>query len=344
MGADPVSPLNSLGELQTARRIPPAVQVNDVTLREAEQSIGVRFDVGAKVQLAQLLARIGVASIQVGYPGRFDEDMRAVGAVCNAVDSATVEAVALAFVPDWEAELDACLASGAGVIHIVSRASDRLHRLLGTTRVDVLERTRAAIRRALKEGAAVAFTPSDSTRADPAFLVELWRAAAEAGAGRIYVADSVGVATPELIALLVRLATEATELPVGVHCHNDFGLAVANTVAGVMAGADRVDVAVNGLGDRAGNAPLEEVVAALELLYDLRTGMSIGSLTELSTTFAEATGRELPLGKPITGSAVFAHVLPTHTAVMESDRRAIQPFEAELVGNVGRLAPRDSMR
>jgi isopropylmalate/homocitrate/citramalate synthase len=342
VAGDPVSPVNALPELRAARRPPPAVAVNDVTLREGEQSEGVRFDLDAKRELAILLEDAGAASVQVGYPGRFAEDARAVSAVAQALTRAEVEAVALAFVTDWEAEIDACLASGATILNVVARSSDRLHHVLGTNRREVLGRTAAAIGRAVDSGIEVAFTPSDSTRADPEFLAELWRAAAAAGAGRVYVADSVGVATPELLALLVRRARDVTGLAVGVHCHSDFGLGTANTVAGVMAGADRVDVAVNGLGDRAGNAPLEEVVAALELLYDLRTGVSIETLTSLSRAFAHASGRELAPGKSISGPAVFAHVLPTHTAAMEADGRAIQPFEAELVGNRGRLTPRRS--
>ncbi|MCW3062835.1 MAG: hypothetical protein JWN32_7 [Solirubrobacterales bacterium] len=340
MAGDPVSPLNALPVLQGARRPPAAVEINDVTLREGEQSEGVRFAIETKVALALALERSGVAQVQVGYPGRFADDAHAVRAVAAALTDARVEAVALAFVSDWEAEVDACLASGADVVNVVSRSSDRLHRVLGTDRVAVSKRTHAAIRRIVDAGVEVAFTPSDSTRADPGFLAELWQVAAAAGAARVYVADSVGVATPELAAFLVDRAAELTGLPVGVHCHSDFGLGVANSLAGVMAGADRVDVAVNGLGDRAGNPPLEEVVAALELLYDSRTGVSLGSLTDLSRRFADAAGRVLAPNKPISGPGVFTHVLPTHTSAIEADSRAIQPFEPDLVGNVGRLAPR----
>jgi isopropylmalate/homocitrate/citramalate synthase len=337
MTEGPVSPNNFLPELGERRRPPGVVSVNDVTLREGEQSEGVRFGVDTKVELALLLERAGVSSVQVGYPGRSAQDARAVEAVAKALSVAEVEVVALAFVDDWETEIDACIASGAGVVNVVSRSSDRLHRVLGTDREAVLERTRKAVGRVAHAGTPVAFTPSDSTRADPRFLAELWRAAAAEGAHRVYVADSVGAATPELVALLVERAVEATGLPVGVHCHSDFGLGVANTVAGVMAGADRVDVAVNGLGDRAGNAPLEEVVAALELLYELATGIRLADLTAVSRRFAAAAGRELPPNKPISGPSVFSHVLPTHTSAMRLDGRAIQPFEAALVGNLGRL-------
>lgn len=337
---EPVSPLNGLPGLRAGRHPPARVEVNDVTLREAEQSEGVRFSLEAKVELARALERSGVAQVQVGYPGRFPEDGRAVEAVANALTTTRVEAVALAFVPDWEDEIDSCIVSGADAVNVISRSSDRLHRVLGTNRAEVLERTRAAVARVVDAELAVAFTPSDATRADPTFLVELWKAAAAAGASRVYVADSVGAATPEIVAFLVGQAAQAAQLPVGVHCHNDFGLGVANTLAGVMAGADRVDVAVNGLGDRAGNAALEEVVAALELLYELDTGVALGGLTELSQRFAREAGRALAPNKPISGPSVFAHVLPTHASAIEADTRAIQPFEPDLVGNVQRLSPR----
>jgi isopropylmalate/homocitrate/citramalate synthase len=329
-----------LTELVEARRPPQRVTFNDVTLREGEQSENVSFSLEAKIDLALALEAAGVPQIQIGYPGRFERDAQAATEVGAALSTARVEVVALAFVDDWESEIDASLASGAPIVNIVHRASERLHRVLGVSRDDVRARARSAIERAVAGGVAVSFTPSDSTRADPRFLVELWKTAAEAGASRVYVADSMGAATPELVALLVRRAGELTGLPVGVHCHNDFGLVVGNTVAGVMAGASCVDVAVNGLGDRAGNAPLEEVAAALELLYGVPTGLDLRQLTPLSERFSVASARNLPPNKPVTGSAVFAHVLPTHVAAMERDPRAIQPYEAEIVGNVGRLQAR----
>ena len=337
---EPTSPLNALPEVAAGRRPPASLLLSDVTLREGEQSEGVSFPLEVKVELALALEAAGVRQVQVGYPGRFRADAEAVGAVAAALTSAKVEAVALAFVPDWEQEIDACMGSGAHVVHVVYRASERLQALLGVTRAEALRRATEAVARAAGSGLAVAFTPSDATRADPDHLVELWRAAAEAGAGRVYVADSMGAATPELVACLVARAHEATGLPVGVHCHDDLGLVVANTVAGVMAGAEIADVAVNGLGDRAGNAPLEEVAAALALLYSLETGIELGGLTALSQRFAEASGRPLPSNKPVSGPAVFAHVLPTHVEAIRRDPRSIQPYEPELVGNVQRIAKR----
>jgi len=338
--SEPVNPWIRLPILERARHGPNAVVVNDVTLREGEQSEGVAFSLEKKIELAAALERAGVTQIQVGYPGRFERDRQATGAVADSVSVSSVEAVALAFVDDWEAEIDACIASGADVITVVYRSSERLQNLLGVSPAQGLERARAAVARAAASDCLVAFLPSDSTRADPRYIDELWRAAAGAGASRVYVADSMGAATPELIALLVGRARKMTRLPVGVHCHNDFGLAVANTLAGVNAGAEIIDVAVNGLGDRAGNAPLEEVVSALELLYGIETQIALSALTELSERFAAAAGRPLPPNKPISGQSVFVHTLPTHQSAMKADSRAIQAFEPELVGNTQRLERR----
>jgi isopropylmalate/homocitrate/citramalate synthase len=336
---EPASHLNALTSTETGQR-PATLQLHDVTLREGEQAHGVSFPLEAKIELALALEAAGVRRIQVGYPGRFERDAEAVAAVGAALHQARVEAVALAFVPDWEREIDACLASGAPLVNVVYRASDRLHSLLGVSAAQAVRRAREAVVRAVEGGASVAFTPSDSTRAELDVLDRFWAAAAEAGARLVYVADSMGAATPELMAMLVRRATATTGLPVGVHCHDDFGLVVANSLAGVLAGAEIADVAVNGLGDRAGNAPLEEVVAALALLYGIDAGVDLAQLTSLSQRFANAAGRPLHPGKPVTGPDVFAHVLPTHVEAIRRDPRSIQPYEPELVGNRGRTAPR----
>ena len=340
MAREPVNPTILFPELARSRRPPAALLVNDVTLREAEQSEGITLGQELKIELALALEGSGIRQVQVGYPGRFKRDREATQAVREVLTVAAVEVVALAFVEDWRREIDACLASGAQVISVVFRSSDRLQRLLGVDRQQAVERVRESVERAVAGGALVAFLPSDTTRADPEHLSDLWEAAAFAGAARVYVADSMGAGTPELIAWLVDRARAVTGLPVGVHCHDDFGLAVANTLAGVNAGAEITDVAVNGLGDRAGNAPMEEVVAALELLYEQHTGVALGSLTDVSRRFARATGRDLPPNKPISGDAAFVHTLPTHREAISRDSRSIQAFEPELVGNLERQEDR----
>ena len=329
----PSSTLNALPDVAHGRTPPATVLLSDVTLREGEQAQGVVFDLETKVELARELESSGLAQVQVGYPGRFERDAAAVDAVAAVLNQARTEAVALSFVEDWEHEIDACVASDADVVNVVYRSSARLQKLLGVSRNDAVARVHKAVARCVAGGKIVAFTPSDSTRAEPDHLAALWEAAAQAGASRVYVADSMGAATPELIAWLVGRARELTGLPVGVHCHDDLGLVVANTVAGVMAGADMADVAVNGLGDRAGNAPLEEVAAALALGYGVEPGVSLKRLTPLSRQFARASGRPVPANKAVSGPQTFAHVLPTHVEAMRRDPRAIQSYEPEIVGN-----------
>ena len=316
------------------------ILLNDVTLREGEQSRGVTFPLETKVALALALERTGLRQVQVGYPGRFPRDAEAVAAVAAALRTARVEAVALAFVPGWEDEIDACVASGAHIVNVVYRSSARLHGLLGVTADHAVARTREAVARAVAGGVEVAFTPSDATRAEAGTLERMWAAAAEAGARRLYVADSMGAATPELVATLVGRAREIGGVTVGVHCHDDFGLSVANTVAGVQAGAEIADVAVLGLGDRAGNAPLEAVATALALLYGIETGVELAQLTPLAGLFAEASGRAIPPNRPVVGPDVFAHTLPTHVAAIRADPLSIQPYEPSVVGNVQRIEDR----
>ena len=330
---EPTSPLNALPDVASGRTPPPSVLLSDVTLREGEQAQGVVFELETKVELALELESAGVGQVQVGYPGRFERDAAAVDAVAAALDQTKVEAVALAFVEDWEREIDACVASAADVINVVYRSSERLQTLLGVSPAEATSRARVAVERAVAGGKTVAFTPSDSTRADPEHLARLWEATTEAGASRVYVADSMGAATPELIAWLVRRARALTGLPIGAHCHDDLGLVVANTVAGVMAGAEIADAAVNGLGDRAGNAPLEEVAVALALGYGVDPGVTLERLTHLSLRFAEAADRPIPANKAVSGPQTFAHVLPTHVEAMKRDSRAIQSYEPALVGN-----------
>lgn len=330
---EPTSRLNSLPEVAGKRATHHSLLVSDVSLREGEQAAGVSFGLETKVELALALESAGVGQVQVGYPGRFERDARAVEAVSAALTRAQVEVVALAFTEEWEQELEACIGSAAHVVNVVYRASAHLQELLGVTPASALARVEAAVGLAAAGGKTVAFTPSDGTRADPEHLDELWRAASAAGADRVYVADSMGAATPELVTWLVGRARAATDLPVGVHGHNDLGLVVANTIAGVLAGAEIVDVAVNGLGDRAGNAPLEEVAVALALGYEVDSGIDLEQLTSLSRSFEVAAGRPVSAGKAVTGPQTFAHVLPTHVEAMRRHRRAIQPYEPEIVGN-----------
>ena len=315
---------------------PKHVEIVDVTPREAQQATGISLTVDETVELAAASVAAGITRLQVGLPGQRQRDREAAREIARSFGQVEVENVALVFLDAWREEVGSCLELDCARVNVVCRSSDRLQAASGLSRESALERVRAAVE-AASGAARVSFTPSDATRTDPEYLFELFQIAAAAGADRIYLADSMGVAWPGLMANLVARACSELDIEVGVHCHDDLGLATANTLASIEAGATVVDVAWNGLGDRAGNAALEEIAVALEFVYGIRTTVELHELTPSSRRVAAAVGRDVAPNKAIVGRDVFSHSLPTHVAAMRRDGRAIQPFEAELVGNVGML-------
>jgi isopropylmalate/homocitrate/citramalate synthase len=184
----------------------------------------------------------------------------------------------------------------------------------------------------------VSFDPSFVTLADPGFLREVYSAAAEAGAQRFGVADSTGVASPERIGELVRMVREVTGGgAVGVHCHDDFGLALANTLAGLAAGADLADASVLGLGERAGNCAIEELALALQVLYQVDAGVRLDRLTALAQSVSQATGVPIPAAKAVVGADVFSQKLDMHVALTQRDPSLLEPYPPQTVGNRRRL-------
>lgn len=333
IGEVSVSPLNMSLHVDPARSAAAQVTLNDVTLREAPGA-GIAIGGADSRRVVELLIAAGIKQFQ----------LPAQPASSTLIDEALrphrdlqVELLALAFLDDWKAQVDACVNAGADIVHITNRSSDRLMALGQGSRAETLQRTSEAVRYAQSRGVNVAFAPSDSTRADLEFLSQLWECAAGAGAMRVYVTDTVGVATPEVIYHMVGRARAVSGLEVGVHCHNDFGLATANAIAGFRAGATVIDVAVNGIGDRAGNASLDEVAAALNLLYEAGVGIDLGMLTDLGRFVAEVSLIPLSPSKPVTGEMAFSHHSPTHVAAIQRDARSLQPFEPSLVGNEQKL-------
>jgi len=176
------------------------------------------------------------------------------------------------------------------------------------------------------------FSPTDSTRARPGLLSDLYQAVAASGAEAVYVCDTVGVASPSGIRDLVSGAVDAAGVPVAVHCHNDLGLALANALAACEAGADRVDTCVNGLGERCGNPSLDEVAVAVELLLGGSTGVDLGALTAIAAEFAHLTGQPLPGTKAVVGPCAFAQKMDIHVEASVRDERTYVPFAPSLVG------------
>ena len=255
----------------------------DVTLREGEQGSEASFTLEEKVALALRLDQIGVRQIEVGWPGKSALDRDALRQLRQKGMKAKTQALVQIYQPDWKWQVDATLDCAPDIIALLHPTSElRLQWTDKLSHKEVIDRCREAVAYARGRGAIVALTPTDVTRTELDFLKQLVTAAVDAGAQRINLPDTVGVVMPGAFGFLVRQVSETVPVPIHVHCHNDFGLALANILAAVEAGASIVDAAVNGLGERSGNPALDEVAAALELFYGLDTGIELEQLYSLS--------------------------------------------------------------
>jgi isopropylmalate/homocitrate/citramalate synthase len=306
------------------------VFLHDVTLREGEQAAAVAFSVEDRVIIANLLDKAGVPRIQVGFAGRDDDAVRAVK---QSGVRAQVSALCAAFEDGWRERIASVADSGLDVLLVVFRASDA-HLAIGNfTRETGLERVAEVLARARERIPTVVFQPSFATTADPDYLVALCAAAESAGAQEVAVADTVGVATPEGTARMVRAVRSATSLPIGVHLHDDYGLALANSLAALRAGATIIEVSVLGLGERAGNCTLEEMALVLEGLYGVKTGIKLEQLHTLANTVADRGGVRIPAWKSVVGDDVFTQKLDMHVRVSSRAPWLLEPFDPALVGH-----------
>ncbi len=314
---------------------PTQVQVFDTTLRDGEQMPQLAFSVADKLALAHKLDQLGVQVIEAGFPVNSPEEQEAVRRVAQEV-SATVCGIARVV----RGDLDAALQAGVGMVDVFCSTSPiQMEQSLRKSAAQVMEAVVEAVSYVKEAGVSCMFTPMDATRSEPGFLVEICQKAVEAGADWIGLTDTVGVGTPRSIADMVRLVVEAVPRPVSIHCHDDFGLATANTLAGVLAGASMVQVCANGLGERAGNASLEEVVVALKCLHQVDCGLDTSKLYELSRLTERITGLAVPPNKPIVGENAFTHESGIHAAGVMRDSSTFEPglMTPEMVGHRRRL-------
>ena len=312
------------------------IQVEDITLREGQQAAEIAFTRGAELEVARLVDELGVTTIQVGFAGRDDG---LVEEVARLRPKAGLAMILVGFGDDWQRVVDNAAALGVTELQVLYRAADRQLEAMGLTRNEVADGVATRTGYASERVEHVTFTPSFGTSADREFLASLYGIAVDAGAERVSVIDTLGIASPETIRELVALAREAAGPGVGidVHCHDDLGLAVANTIAGVLAGADRVDASVNGYGERAGNCPLEEVVLALELLYGYETAIRTEGLTATSRAVAELARTTVPAMKAVVGEDAFAQKLDIHLQLTARDPSLMEPYDPALVGNSRKL-------
>lgn len=305
------------------------LELVDTTLRDGEQAAGVAFSADEKKAIAKKLAAIGIAEIEVGTPASGDDEMRVIREIVEMNLPCRVTAWCRANPYD----LDCAHACGLSAVHLSLPSSEIHMRVLNKNETWVFDQIRELTVNALKNFEFVSLGLQDASRANVDFLLQFIELAQELGVHRVRLADTVGIWDPmQTYHTILKIRQHASSLKIGFHAHNDLGMATANTIAAIRAGADAVDVTVNGLGERAGNAPLDEVVMASRVSLGLDCGIETQQLVPLAVLVETASGRVLPVSKPITGRSVFLHESGIHVHALLRDRKAYEPFDPESVG------------
>jgi len=319
---------------------PRRIQIFDTTLRDGEQSPGIALQPHEKAEIAEQLARLGVDVVEAGFPGASPGDFEGVRAVAAAVERPTVAALARTRVDDLDAAVEALAGARRSRAHLfIATSPVHMERKLGLEPPQVLEQARWAVGYAAARFDEVEFSCEDATRSDPAFVARVCREAVRAGATVVNLPDTVGWALPgqyaEFLADVRRRCPELRGVTLSVHCHNDLGLAVANSLAGVQVGAGQVECTVNGIGERAGNASLEEVVVALRVRSDhfgVETGVDTAEIAATSRLVSARTGYVVQPNKAVVGANAFAHEAGIHQDGMLKDDRTYQIIDPKEVG------------
>jgi len=322
---------------------PNRVLIFDTTLRDGEQSPGISLNTQEKLEIAQQLARLGVDVIEAGFPITSPGDFEAVEAIARTVEGPVIAGLARTHVADidaaWGAVRDAVGAGGARIHTFISTSDIHIRHQLQTTREDVKGQARAAVAHAKQYVDDVEFSPMDATRADVEFTAEVCQIAIDEGATTINIPDTVGYTMPHeytaYLGRLYELVPDLRDVVLSVHCHDDLGLAVANSFAGLLAGARQVECAINGIGERAGNASLEEIVMLLSTRQadiGLHTGAVTREIARTSRIVSRLTGYPVQPNKAIVGRNAFAHESGIHQDGVLKERTTYEIMDATTIG------------
>ncbi len=313
----------------------------DTTLRDGEQAPGIALTPDEKLAIARQLAKLKVDVVEAGFAASSDGDFQAVSRIASEVRGPVIASLARTHPDDIDRAWEALKAAERARIHVfISTSPIHMERMLHMTPREVLASTVEAVTRARRYCDDVEFSPQDATRSDPDFVIEVCRAAVEAGATTINIPDTVGYATPaDFVALMERVYGEVRgrneDVIISTHCHNDLGLAVANSLSAIHAGARQIEGAVNGIGERAGNTSTEEVIMAIKTRQDY-FGVEIGAdtteLLETSRLVSRLTGYPVQYNKAVVGRNAFAHESGIHQHGVLQDRETYEIMDAASVG------------
>lgn len=305
------------------------IKIVDTTLRDGEQTAGVVFANNEKITIAQMLSDLGVDQLEVGIPAMGGDEKDAIKRICKRNLKSSIMAWNRAVIGDIEESIDC----GVDAVAISISVSDiHIRNKLKTSREWVIENMVKSVEYAKKNGLYVSINGEDASRADDDFLIQFIEAGKRAGADRFRFCDTVGVMDPFTIRNKIEKIHKATNFDIEMHTHNDFGMATANAIAGAIGGANHIGVTVNGLGERAGNAALEEVLMALKHVFKYGMDIDTKKFKELSEYVSNASGRELPAWKAIVGSNMFKHESGIHADGALKDPKNYEAFEPEEVG------------
>lgn len=310
------------------------IRIFDTTLRDGEQTPGVSLTTEDKIEIARQLSKLGVDVIEAGSPMSSEGEKRVVKKIAKAGLEAEICGLARA----TKSDIDDAIDCDVDVVHVfIPTSTVQMKYAVNMTPEKVLIATVDYVEYIKKHGLKCEFSPMDATRSKLSFLKQVCQAAEKAKADIINIPDTVGIMTPKTMLNLIENVKKTVKIPISIHCHDDFGMAVANSLAAVEAGATQVHATINGLGERAGNAALEEVVMALHLIYKVKTGINSRLLYSTSRMVSTLTGVFVQANKAIVGENAFAHESGIHTRGVTVKPLTFEPIKPESVGRTRKL-------